>query len=303
MRVSRLFIALRVLVVAGLASAATAAENDAGFTATPLAGSVSLLQGHECNVVVSAGDDGVVVVDTCVAEVADHLLSAVQRLPAKPLRFVINTHAHADHSGGNAALQKFAPIIAHRTVRTRLTEGNKVTGDAPRPPEALPIVTFDGEMDLHLNGEDIRLLALRSAHTDGDVVVFFKKANVVCMGDVFMPPAASFGDRHFGGGMLRLIESLELVLPQIPADAKVVPGHGAVSTRTDVVRGLDTLKQMKAVVESAVRAGKTLEQLTAERPFDPWRGAVPAWASSDKSLDGWVRNFYREISAASPRPN
>jgi len=163
----------------------------------------------------------------------------------------------------------------------------------------LPIVTFDSEMVLHLNGEEIRLLHLPPGHTDGDTVVFFKNANVVFTGDVFISPAASFADRHYGGSMLGLIQALELLLPQIPADAKIVPGHGVVSTRADVARGLEVLKGMKAAVETGVRSGKTLEQLQAERPFDQWRDSVPQWSSSDKSLDGWVKDFYREIA---PQP-
>jgi cyclase len=289
--------AIRALLVSGLTAAANAADPaDAGFRASPLAGSVSLLQGHECNITASAGEDGIVVVDTCGAEVADQLLASLRRLSSKPIRFVINTHAHGDHTGGDAAFQEIAPVIAHDNVRKRMATGNEVTGDKPSPAEALPLMTFDGEVTFHLNGEEIRLLKLPPGHTDGDVAVFFKKANVVCLGDVFMSPAASFGDRHFGGGMLALIKALEFVLPQIPDDARVVPGHGGVSTRADVVRGLEVLKGMKAVVETAVQNGKTLEQLTAERPFDKWRDALPEWASSDKSLDGRVRNFYREIA-------
>jgi cyclase len=290
---------IRVLLLSGWAAAAGAAEPDPGFTAVPVAGSVSVLQGYECNNTLSAGDDGIVLIDTCGAKVADRLLAAVKRVSGKPIRFVIDTHAHGDHSGGNAFFQKLAPVIARHTVRTRMAAGNEVTGDKPSPSDALPSITFDGELILHLNGEDIRLVSLPPAHTDGDLVVFFKKANAVSMGDVFMPPAASFGDRHYGGSMSGLITALDFLLPQIPADAKIIPGHGAISTRSEVARGLQVLKEMKVVVESGVKAGKTLEQLTAERPFDKWRDSVPVWASSDKSLDGWVRNFYREIA---PKP-
>jgi glyoxylase-like metal-dependent hydrolase (beta-lactamase superfamily II) len=296
MRASSLGVAIPALLLTCLATASAAEPADPGFTAVPIAQSVSLLQGYECNIPVSAGDDGIVLVDACGARMADKLLAAAQRLTAKPLRFVINTHAHSDHVNGDVVLQKLAPVIAHHTVRTRMAAGNEVTGDKPKPPEALPIITFDNEMILHLNGEEIRLLHLPPGHTDGDVVVFFVKANVVCMGDVFISPAASFGDRWFGGGMLGLINSLEFVLPQIPSDAKIIPGHGKISTRADVVRGLEVLKGMKELVESAVRSGKSLQQLQAERPFDKWRGLVPEWSSSDKSLDGWVKDFYREIA-------
>jgi glyoxylase-like metal-dependent hydrolase (beta-lactamase superfamily II) len=266
----------------------------------PLAESVTVLQGWECNNPVSAGDDGIVLVDTCGEKVAERLVAAAQRLSPKPLRFVINTHAHGDHTRGNAIVQKLAPVIAHHAVRTRLAAGNEKTGDKPAAPEALPIVTFDDEMTLHLNGEEIRLLHVPPGHTDGDTVVFFKKANVVSMGDVFIAPAASFGDRHFGGGMLPLINALEFVLPQIPADAKIVPGHGAISTRADVVRGREVLKEMKALVEAGVKKGRTLEQIQAERPFDKFRESVPPWSSSDKSLNGWVKDFYRELA---PKPD
>jgi cyclase len=280
-----------------LTAAAGAAEPaPKQFTATPLGGSVSVLQGWECNNPVSAGEDGIVLVDTCGAKVSDRLLAAAQRLSAKPLRFVINTHAHGDHTGGNAVMQKVAPVIAHHNVRTRMAAGNEKTKDKPAPPEALPSVTFDSEMILHFNGEEIRLLHLPPGHTDGDTVVFFKNANVVYMGDVFMSPGVSFGDRWYGGGSLNLIAALEFVLPQIPADAKIVPGHGVISTRADIERGLEVMKQMKAVVEDAVRSGKSLEQLQAERPFDQWRTSVPPWQTSDKSLDGKVRDFYREIA-------
>jgi len=287
---------LAALLLLSLGTAVGAAEQIKGFTATPLGGSVSVLQGWECNLPVSAGEDGIVLVDTCGAKVAERLLAAAQRLSTKPLRFVINTHAHGDHTDGNAVIQKVAPIIAHHNVRTRMAAGNEKTRDKPAAPEALPIITFDSEMILHLNGEEIRLLHTPPGHTDGDTVVFFKNANVVYMGDVFMSPAASFADRWYGGSMLGLIQALEIVLPQIPADAKIVPGHGVISTRADVARGLDVLKGMKALVEAGVRGGKSLEQLQAERPFDQWRASIPQWSTSDKSLDGWVRDFYREIA-------
>jgi cyclase len=290
-------VVLLVLLLSCAAATARAAEPDTGFVHTPLGSSVHLLQGYECNIVVSAGDDGVVVVDTCVAKTAERLLAAIRRLSSKPIRYVIDTHAHGDHTGGNAFFQKLAPVVARNNVRYWLRSGNEVTKDKPAAREALPTISFDGQLSFFLNDEEIRLLALTPAHTDGDTVVFFKNAGVVVMGDVFMSPAVSFGDRHYGGGMLKLIDALEQLLPKIQDDAVVIPGHGAVSTRADVVRGLEILKLMKAVVEQAVKDGKSLEQLTAERPFDKWRGFLPAWASSDKSLDGWVRNFHREISA------
>jgi glyoxylase-like metal-dependent hydrolase (beta-lactamase superfamily II) len=285
---------IRVLLLCS-AGAIASADAPQGFTVQSLGGGVHLLQGFDCNIVASTGDDGIIMVDTCTAESSGPLLEALRQLSSKSLLFVINTHVHSDHTGGNAYFQKHAPIIAASSVRTWLATGNDTTGDKPSPITALPVITFDGEISLYLNGEDVRILKIAPAHTDGDTIVILKNANVVAMGDVFMSPAVSFGDRHYGGGMIRLIAALEVVVPQIPADAKVIPGHGKVSTRADVVRGLEVLKQMKAVVEDAIRAGKTLEQLTSERPFDKWKSAVPEWRSSDRSMDGLVRNFHREL--------
>lgn len=281
-----------------VASFTAAADENAGFAETAVARGVTLLQGYECNITALSGDDGVVLIDTCGGEVAEQLHEAVARLSNESIQFVINTHAHADHTGGDSLFKKYAPVIAHDNVRTRMMSGNEKTGDKPSPPEALPNITFEGEMTLHLNGEDIRLVSLPPGHTDGDVIVIFTQANVVCMGDVFMSPRVSFADRWYGGSMLGLIQALEFALPQIPAGAKIIPGHGQISSRDDVIAGLEVLKQMKAVVEVGVRAGKTLEQLTAERPFDKWRDSLPEWDRSDKSLDGWVRDFYREIAMA-----
>lgn len=269
------------------ASAAGAQSGDAAkVTAEPVAGSVYLIRGPESNVVACVSEDGIVMVDQD-ASVADQVMANLGKLSKKPLRYVINTHVHEDHTGGNDALQKIAPIIAHRNVRTRMESSER-----KRAADALPTVTFDSELDLFLNGEDIRLLKVPAGHTDGDVVVFFSKSNVVHMGDVFMAPAASFADRTNGGTIVGLIAALEFVLPQISADAKVIPGHGAVSTRADVVRGLDVLKQMKAVVEKGISEGKTLEQLVAEKPFEKWKPLIPSFMKTDS----YVGRFYRELT-------
>ena len=280
----------RVLLVM-LFAAAAGAEEAGGIkiTVEPVAGSVYILRGPDAsNIVACVGEDGIVVVDDQVASAASKVLAALKTISSKPLRFVINTHAHGDHTGANEAFRSLAPIIAHRNVRTRM-----MNGPDQRPPEAWPTVTFDGEMSLYFNGEDIRILKLPAGHTDGDAVVFFTKSNVVHMGDVFMAPAASFVDRSNGGTILGLIEALEYVLPQIPADAKVVPGHGVVSSRADIARGLDILKEMKAIVEAGISAGKTLEQIVAEKPFEKWQGLL----ALSVPTNAYIGRFYKELTA------
>ena len=279
-----------LILTALFATAKGAQGSDAAkITAEPVAGSVYLLRGPNVNTIASVGDDGIVLVDDELdASAANQILATLKSISSMPLRFVINTHVHDDHTGGNDAIKKAVPIIAHRNVHTRMA-----TGVGKRAAEALPAVTFESELNLYLNAEDLRLLKLPAGHTDGDVVVFFTKSNVVAMGDVFMSPAASFVDVSSGGTILGLIEALEFVLPQIPEDAKVIPGHGAISSRADVARGLEVLKEMKVIVNTGIAAGKTREQLVAEKPFEKWKALIAPGAPTD----AYVGRFYRELTA------
>ncbi|HMN44492.1 MAG TPA: MBL fold metallo-hydrolase [Povalibacter sp.] len=290
MRPDHLTISGCLILTALFATLEAAQGNDAAkITAEPVAGSVYVLRGSVANIVASVGDDGIVMVDDDLnASAADSILATLKSISGKPLRFVINTHIHEDHTGGNDAFQEVAPIIAHRNVRTRMASGAR-----KRAAEALPTVTFESELNLFFNDENIRLLKLPAGHTDGDVVVFFTRSNVVAMGDVFMSPAASFVDGSSGGTIVGLIEALEFVLPQIPADAKVIPGHGPVSSRADVVRGLEVLKEMKAIVAAGISAGKTMEQLVAEKPFEKWQALIAPGAPTD----AYVGRFYRDLTA------
>src|SRR5690349_12272626 len=149
MQISRCLAALAALLLSGVAPAAEPTEPDPGFVTVPVSGTVSVLQGHDCpNIAVSVGDDGMVMVDACASKFAEQLLASLQRLSDKPLKFVIDTHAHGDHTLANAFFQKLAPVIAHDNVRKRLAAGNEKTGDKPRPLEALPIVTLESELIL-----------------------------------------------------------------------------------------------------------------------------------------------------------
>jgi cyclase len=236
------------------------------------------------------------IVDDQYAPMVPKIQDAIKTVTDKPVRFVLSTHWHGDHTGGNEQFAKAkAEIIAHENVRKRMETGSKVRGTMvpPAPKVALPIVTFDRTLTVHINGEDIRALHFAKGHTDGDSIIFFTKANVVHMGDVFIAPAASFGENSNGGSILALIEALKFVLPQIPADAKVVPSHGAISSRSDVARGLEILTAMKAIVEAGIAAGKTKEQMIAEKPFDQWKGSV-AWFIPP---GGYVADFYQELTA------
>jgi len=264
---------------------------------TKVAGSVYMLEGAGGNIGASVGDDGIVIVDDQYAPLADKIQVALKDVTDKPIRFIINTHYHGDHTGGNAYFQKQAPIIAHDNVRKRLKEGSTVgnlgsvkMAAKPQPKEALPIITFDHDVTVHLNGEDIRALHFPSGHTDGDSIILFPQSNVVHMGDDFVRYGFPFID--LGGGSVEgMIAAMDEVIPKLPADARVIPGHGAVSTLDDVRDYVKMLKETRAVVEKGMQQGKTLAQLQQEKVLGPWK----KWSGDFISSDVFTETLYNDL--------
>jgi cyclase len=265
---------------------------------TKVGGSVYLLEGEGGNIGASVGDDGIVVVDDQYAPLAEKIQAALRGITDKPVRFIINTHYHGDHTGGNAFFQKQAPVIAHDNVRKRLEQGS-VAGNLgsismerkPAPKEALPILTFDHDVTVHLNGEDIRALHFPSGHTDGDSIIFFPKSNVVHMGDDFVRYGFPFIDLSSGGSVEGMIAALEEVVPKLPPDVKVIPGHGQISNLEDVRTYVKMLIDTRAVVEKAVHQGKTLDQLKQDKVLEPWK----QWSGDFISSDAFIETLYNDL--------
>jgi len=269
------------------------------ITVTKVAGTVYMLQGAGGNIGASVGEDGIVVVDDQYAPLAEKIEAALKGITDKPVRFIINTHYHGDHTGGNAFFQKQAPVIAHDNVRKRLEQGS-MAGNLgsismerkAAPKEALPIVTFDHDVTVHLNGEDIRALHFPGGHTDGDSIIFFPKSNVVHMGDDFVRYGFPFIDLASGGSVQGLIAALEEVVPKLPADVKVIPGHGNVSNLDDVREYVKMLKDTRAVVEKGVQQRKTLDQLKQEKVLEPWK----KWSGDFISSDVFIETLYNDLT-------
>src|SRR5512141_989802 len=230
--------AAKVIGMLLLAVGAAVAQQDLSkveIKVTKVAGTVYMLEGAGGNIGVSVGEDGVVLVDDQFAPLAPKIRQALKGITDKPLKFVLNTHFHGDHTGGNAQFGSEAPIIAHENVRRRLKEGGTVGGSdvKPAPKEALPVITFNDRATVHLNGEDIRAIHFPHGHTDGDSVIFFPTSNVVHMGDDFVTYGFPFVDVRSGGSVSGVIAGVEKVLGMTPPDVKVIPGHGAVCTTDD----------------------------------------------------------------------
>ncbi|HEX6505908.1 MAG TPA: MBL fold metallo-hydrolase [Terriglobales bacterium] len=279
-----------------MAVAAVAQEQDfskAQMKVTRVAGNVYMLEGADAgNIGASVGDDGIVIVDDQYAPLAEKIHVALKGITDKPVRFVINTHYHGDHTGGNSYFQKNAPIIAHDNVRKRLEQGG-VAGNGssvhmevkPAARDALPIITFDHDVTVHLNGEDIRALHFPAGHTDGDSMIFFPKSNVVHMGDDFVTYGFPFIDVDSGGSINGMIDALDKVVSQLPADVKVIPGHGPVSTLDDVRAFLQMLKDTRSAVQIAIQQGKSLDQMKQGKLLDPWKKYSGDFISEDAFLE------------------
>ena len=290
----------RITVVASLcALAVSSAVGQQDFSkveikVTKVAGTVYMLEGSGGNIGVSIGEDGVVLVDDQFAPLAPKIRAALKGITDKPIRFVLNTHFHGDHTGGNAQFSAEAPIIAHENVRKRLQEGGTVGGQEvkPAPKEALPVITFNDRASVHLNGEDIRAIHFPSGHTDGDSVIFFPKSNVVHMGDDFVTYGFPFVDVGSGGSVSGMIAGVEKVLGMVPADVKVIPGHGKLCALDDVRKYVQMLKDTRVLVAQAAGHGKTADQMKQDHLLSKFEDLGKGFIKTD----AWIDVLYADVT-------
>jgi cyclase len=266
--------------------------------ATKVAGKVYMLQGAGGNIGALVGDDGIVMVDDQYAPLVDKIRAALKGISDKPVRFVINTHWHFDHTGGNEGFSTTSTIIAQENVRKRMQKGG-VAGNGgsirfdiePFPVAALPIITFEHDVTIHFNGEDIRALHFPAGHTDGDSIIFFPDSNVVHLADDFWPNHFPFIDTVSGGSIKGLIQAIEQAISQLPADVKVIPGHGELSNLDDVRKYLKMLQDTMAVVEKALAQKKTLDQMKQEKLLEPWKEYSSDYITTDIFLETVVNSL------------
>jgi glyoxylase-like metal-dependent hydrolase (beta-lactamase superfamily II) len=297
-----------VLVLAALAAPAilasagqTASADDkqdfskVQIKATKIAGQVYVIEDATPefsggNVGVSVGPDGIVLIDDKFAPLAPKLEAALRTVSDKPVRFVINTHYHGDHSDGNAVFGLKSTVIAHENTRKRMAAGAR--GEPPAPPAALPVITFEDKLSVHLNGEDIRAIHFPSGHTDTDVVIFFTKSNVVHMGDDFFNGMFPFIDVDGGGSVKGMIANVQKLLEQIPADAKIIPGHGPIATTKELRAFLTMLQGTSAAVEAGIKAHKTADQLKKEKAL----AKFDSWTHGFFKADDFIDLLYKDLA-------
>lgn len=259
-------------------------------------GNVYMLQGAGGNIGVSVGPDGILIVDDQYAPLADKIKAALKTLGEGKLKFVLNTHWHGDHVGGNAAFGPEAPVIAHDNVRKRMatTQTNeffKSTTPAS-PKEALPVITFGHSVNLHFNGEEIRAIHFPTGHTDGDSVIYFTTSNVIHMGDHFFAARFPFVDLDSGGDVEGFTKNVGDVIAKLPAGVKIIPGHGPLSTPDDLKLFHRMLLETTDIVRKKMAAGKTLDQIKAEGLPDEWK----SWGTGFIKTDMWLAIVHRSLS-------
>jgi glyoxylase-like metal-dependent hydrolase (beta-lactamase superfamily II) len=269
-----------------LAAAPVVAE-DVNIIVHPVAGPVSMLEGRGGNIGISSGEDGMLMIDTQYANISGPIEDAMKKIGPGPLKLILNTHFHGDHTGGNINFGQKAPVVAQENVRTRMI-GEKDLKDAAFR-NSLPTVTYAEQASVHFNGEELRLVHMPKGHTDGDTVIFFTKSNVVHTGDQFTNGMFPFIDMNGGGTIDGYLDNVAKMIALIPDDAKIIPGHGPLATKKDLIVFQATLKDTIDTIRKQLTSGKTLEEAQA--------AGLPAkydsWGKDFVSTKSWITNIYR----------
>jgi cyclase len=284
--------AISVIALSLCLATPAAAQQDMSkveIKAEQLAPGVAVLFGAGGNIGVSYGEDGTILIDDQFAPLTDKIQKAVADLGAQPAKFLINTHWHFDHSGGNENLGKAGVvIIAHDNVRVRMAAGATVAGNVipPATSAALPVITYADGLKLHLNGEEVRVIHMPAGHTDGDSIIHWTKSNVIHMGDLFMFGISfPFVDTGSGGDVRGFVTAADKVLAIANDQTKIIPGHGAMATKADLQNHRNMVAGVIAKVEAGIKAGKTLEQIKASRPADGYGIKADGFITADNFVE------------------
>jgi cyclase len=271
-RASRRLLTIGLALLIGSSASAQPDVSQVAVKVVPVAAGVYMLEGAGGNIGLSVGTDDAFLIDDQYAPMTPKIKAAVATVTPKPVRFVVNTHWHGDHTGGNEAMAASgAIIVAHENVRRRMTKEQFLEAFNMRtpasPPAALPVITFSDTITFYINDDTLRTFHVRNAHTDGDALVVFRKANVVHMGDTFFNGMYPFIDASTGGSLVGMLGAANQALAITNAGTRIIPGHGPLATRADLVRYRDMLATVRQRVGRLVAQRRTLQQVIAAKPL------------------------------------
>jgi glyoxylase-like metal-dependent hydrolase (beta-lactamase superfamily II) len=263
-----------------------------------LAPNFYVLNGSGGAIGVLTGPDGVLMVDSQFAPLTDKIVAAVKQVSNTPIKFLINTHVHGDHTGGNENLGKMGvTIFAREELRNRLAHpapGANGAPGTPAPAAALPVITYSSPLTFHMDGEDVEAIPIPKAHTDGDTLVRFKNANVIMIGDYFRSLGYPNIDRANGGSLNGMLAGLDTAIKLCDANTKVVPGHGAIVDRNGLTAHRDMIIAIRDKIAPMVSSGKTLDEVMAAKPTADFDAKVPG---GDTTIQRFVGQVYAELKA------
>lgn len=266
---------LLIIILFTTINNAPAQDNKVEFKTFQLSDTVYMLMGRGGNVGVSSGEDGLYIIDDQITPITTQLLQAIRKISNKPIRFVINTHYHGDHTGGNEAIGGAgAVIISHDNIRKRMTTDQvSIFMNSTTPPyakNALPLLTFNDRMSLHLNGETATVYYVANGHTDGDSIIHFPLSNVIHMGDMYFNGLYPYIDLDAGGAVQGMVAAVDLALSMADESTRIIPGHGPLAMTEDLRVYGDFLVEAIANVQTLIDQDMTLEQVIAAKPTQEW---------------------------------
>ncbi|MDX6746359.1 MBL fold metallo-hydrolase [Polaribacter sp. PL03] len=260
-------------------------RNEIKIIPTKLADNLYMLKGQGGNIGLFVGEDGIFMIDDQFAPLSPKILEAIKIITPKPIKYLVNSHWHGDHTGGNENFQKEgALILAHENVRKRMNMPQTIRGKTKKASskEALPVITFSDNMMLHINNEDVLVSHVHNAHTDGDAIIYFMSNNIIHMGDTYFQGKFPYIDLNSGGSINGVISAAEKVILISDNETIIIPGHGNVSNKTELIAYKNMLIDLRAKIKQAIKEGKTLENVTNNKKITEGYSSFSGWINEEK---------------------